>query len=496
MQLIRCKTFVGTLLLMAVPLAFSACGANGGNNGGTGGGGGSFVPQAATHFSLTAPATVSPSSFFNVNVLALDASNNTVAGYSGIVHFTSTDPHAVVPGNTSLTNGAGTFLATLATLGNQTITATDTVTASITGASNSIDVETNSNLHGFQPTGNMGVDRVAHTATLLQSGKVLITGGYNANEVLPTAQIYDPGTGAFTPTGNMTTPRFAHTATLLQNGKVLIAGGSPGLGDLSGGDNSDDLSTAELFDPATGTFTATGAMNEPHSEHAAALLANGKVLVVGGSPGNVAELYDPATGTFTPTTGQLIVGGRWGCTATLLNDGTVLIAGGRDDEDVWDGYPLNDAELFDPATGNFTATGAMNQFRYNHTATLLNNGKVLVTGGFNGSPVPDAELFDPAAGSFSGTGNMGTPRADHTATLLNDGTVLVAGGFSYTPPGSFSSAEVFDPATNKFAPTGPMGAPRFGHTATLLNSGLVLVTGGQSSITIPEAFTDSADLYN
>ena len=494
MPLIREKSFVGTILLVGVTLAVAACGVGKGGNNGGGGGDGSG-PEGATHFSLTAPATVSASTFFSVTVLALDVSNNTVASYSGTVHFTSSDPHAVLPGDSSLNNGVATFSATLMTLGSQAITATDTVTATITGSSSSIDVATNFNLHGFQPTGDMGTDRVAHTATLLANGKVLITGGFNANEVLATSELYDPATGTFTPAGNMTTPRFAHTATLLQNGKVLIAGGSPSLGDLSGGDNSDDLSTAELFDPVTGTFTATGGMSERRSEHAAALLANGKVLVAGGTAGNVAELYDPATGTFTPTVGQLTVGGRWACTATLLSDGTVLIAGGRDDENVWDGFPLNSAELFDPATGTFTATGAMTEFRYNHTATLLNNGKVLLTGGFNGQPVANAELFDPATGSFSATGSMGTPRAQHTATSLNNGTVLVAGGFSFFPPGSFSSAEVFDPTTNKFTPTGPMGAPRFLHTATRLDNGLVLVTGGQSSITIPEVFASSADLY-
>jgi hypothetical protein len=137
----------------------------------------------------------------------------------------------------------------------------------------------------------------------------------------------------------------------------------------------------------------------------------------------------------------------------------------------------------------------MTQFRYNHTAVLLNNGQVLMTGGFNGTPVGDAELFDPTTKSFSLTGGMGTARAQHTATLLDDGTVLVAGGFSYTPPGSFSSAEVFNPTTNTFTPTGPMGAGRFLHTATRLNNDQVLITGGQSNITIPEVFASSADTY-
>src|SRR5271169_5342912 len=472
-------------------LYISACGSgssnlggggNGGNNGGGGGGGGS---QVATHFTVKAPATVSVSTFFSVTVLALDASNNAVATYSGTVHFTSTDPQAVLPGDSTLTNGSAIFSASLTSLGGQTITATDTLTATITGTSNAIEVATNSNLHGFQATGEMGTERAAHTVTLLANGRVLIAGGFNSTSILATAELFDPATGTFTPTGAMTTARFSHTATLLANGKVLVTGGSSNFGDLA---------TAELFDPATGTFTATGAMSEPRSEHTATLLADGKVLLAGGAAGNAAELFDSATGSFTAT-GELIVGGRWACTATLLNDGTVLIAGGRDSEDVFDALPLNDAELFNPATGTFAATGAMTQFRYNHTAALLRNGQVLLTGGFNGIPVQDAELFDPTTGSFSRTGILGTPRAQHTATLLEDGTVLVAGGFTYNPPGSFSSAEVFDPATNKFTPTGPMGAGRFLHTATLLNNGLVLVTGGQSTITIPEVFASSADTY-
>jgi hypothetical protein len=496
---------------MCVLCILSACG--GGASGTTGGGGRGGSSHFTTHFAVTAPATASVGTPFSITVLALDASNKTVAGYSGTVHLTSSDAQAVLSEDSTLTNGTKNFSVTLESAGGQTITATDTVTATITGSSNSIEVATNSNAHGFHASGDMGTERAAHTATLLQNGKVLIAGGFNNTDVLATAELFDPATGTFTPTGAMTTARFSHTATLLANGKVLVTGGSSNLGDLSthdsrtatllakgkelvtgGSDTSGDLATAELFDPATGTFTATGAMSEPRSEHTATLLAYGKVLLAGGAADNAAELFDPATGSFTAT-GELMVGGRWGCTATLLNDGTVLIAGGRDSEDVFDAFPLNDAELFNPATGTFTATGAMTQFRYGHAAALLNNGQVLLTGGFNGTPVQDAELFDPTMGSFSRTGFMGTPRANHTATLLNDGTVLVAGGFSFVAPGSFSSAEVFDPTTNQFTPTGPMGAARFLHTATRLNNGLVLVTGGQSNITIPEVFASSAELY-
>ncbi len=311
--------------------------------------------------------------------------------------WSSSDAQAMLSADSTLANGTKSFSVTLESVGSQTIMATDTVATAITGSSKSIEVSTSTNLHGFHATGDMGTERAAHTATLLQNGKVLIAGGFNNTDVLATAELFDPATGTFTPTGAMTTPRFSHTATLLANGKVLVTGGSPNLGDLAthnsrtvnllangkvlvtgGSDNSGDLATAELFDPATGTFTATGAMSEPRSEHTATLLANGTVLLAGGAAGNAAELFDPATGSFTAT-GELTLGGRWGSTATLLKDGTVLIAGGRDSEDVFDAFPLNDAELFNPATGTFTATGVMTQFRYEHAAALLNNGQVLLT---------------------------------------------------------------------------------------------------------------------
>ena len=469
---------------MCAAYMLTACG--GGASGPNSGGGGGLGIPAATHFSVTAPTTAAAGTFFTVTVVALDAPNKTVPGYSGTAHFTSSDPQAVLAADSTLINGTGSFSASLATVGSQTIATTDIVTATIKGSSNSIAVAIDTSQHGFHPTGDLSTARVGHTATLLANDKVLITGGVNSTGLLATAEVFDPASGTFTSTGPMTAARSLHTATLLDhgpaatNGKVLITGGSMGF--LS------DLATAELYDPATGTFTATGRMSEVRSEHTATLLADGKVLVAGGAADNVAELYDPATGTFSPTTGKLVVGGRWGCTATLLNDGTVLIAGGRDDEDVFDAFSLNDAELFNPATETFTATGGMTAVRYDHTATLLGTGEVLMTGGFNGQPVASAEFFNPGTGSFSNTVSMGATRAEHTATLLNDGTVLVAGG------ASFPSAEIFDPATNMFTPTGPMGTPRVSHTATRLSTGPVLITGGVD-LDVSGAFVKTAELY-
>ena len=340
----------------------------------------------------------------------------------------------------------------------------------------------------FTATGSMTTPRWQYqTATLLADGKVLITGGLNTSnwwDRLASAEVYDPISGIFTPTGSMTSPRQNHTATLLTNGKVLIAGGyGP----------SSQLSSAELYDPVSGTFTPTGSMTTPRSIHVATLLANGKALVVGGqacsSPGcglASAELYDPATGTFSAT--GSMSGVRQSPTATLLANGKVLIAGGDNE-----GPFLASAELFDPATGTFTPTGSMSTPRGYLTATLLNNGKVLVAGGADSSIVlASAELYDPATGFFTPTGSMSTPRIQYTATLLNNGEVLVVGGYNGSV--TVASAELYDPLSGTFTSTVSMSTPRLLQTATLLDNGKVLVAGGGISQN-NWAVLDSAELY-
>jgi len=159
---------------------------------------------------------------------------------------------------------------------------------------------------GFVATGSMTDFRYGHTATLLNNGQVLIAGGYDGGAVTDSAELYNPATGTFTATASMTSPRYGQTATLLKNGQVLIAGGD---------DGDSDTDSAELYNPATGTFTATGNMTDSRSEHTATLLNNGQVLIAGGSDDtSSAELYDPATGTFTATGRMTTV--RDGHTAT------------------------------------------------------------------------------------------------------------------------------------------------------------------------------------
>ena len=346
----------------------------------------------------------------------------------------------------------------------------------------------------FASTGNLNPARDEHTATLLNNGLVLIAGGLDSSGAASnSAELYNPTTGAFTPTGNLTTARYDHTATLLNNGMVLIAGGCC----QSGGSNA--LASAELYDPTTGTFTATASLNNARDSHTATLLNNGMVLIAGGYNFNgsflhalflsSAELYNPATGTFSYTTGNLNTG-RATHTATLLNNGMVVIAGGDDFGASDRVTALASAELYDPTTGTFTATGNLHTARDSHTATMLNNGLVLLAGGSPG-PLNSAELYNPASGTFSyTTGGLNTARYQHTATLLTNGLVLVAGGQGSS--GDLASTELYDPASGSFAPTGSLTTARDSFTATLLNNGTVLMAGGENS----GSTLNSAELYD
>lgn len=286
----------------------------------------------------------------------------------------------------------------------------------------------------FSATGSMAAARAHFAAALLPGGKVLVTGGLDASgNPLATAELYDPTAGTFSATkSEMTIKRASHTATLLNTGKVLVAGW--------------DNAFTELFDPSTETFTATGSMMAARVSHTATLLNSGKVLVTGGIGGvggaatvlAEAELYDPATGSFSRTLGNMATARQWH-TASLLADGKVLVIGGMVDNA---GKATATAELFDPTTQMFTSTtGSMASARGFQTATVLKDGTVLVAGGDDGTgPLATAEVYDPAAGTFSPTGSMGAARESHTATLLNDGTVLVTGG---TNGSALSTAELY-----------------------------------------------------
>ena len=289
----------------------------------------------------------------------------------------------------------------------------------------------------FTNTGTLAEARYEHTATLLPNGTVLVAGGIGFNSpVLASAELYDPASGTWAATGSLAAARFYHSATLLPNGKVLVAAG------VSNEGPSGDLASAELYDPASGTWTATGSLGTARRLYTATLLLNGKVLVAGGQNGTTAflasaELYDPASGTWAAT-GSLATA-RHFHTATLLPNGKVLVAGGGGS-----GGALAIAELFDPASGIWTATNSLATGRYIPGATLLSDGTVLVAGGVdnNGSSLASAELYDPASGTWTATGSLATARVVHTATLLSDGKVLVAAG-NDNNGGILASAELY-----------------------------------------------------
>src|SRR5215472_6973785 len=255
----------------------------------------------------------------------------------------------------------------------------------------------------FAAVGSMSTPRVNHSATLLPNGKVLIAGGSNGSQDLGSAELYDPTTKTFTATGDMATVRGSNTATLLLNGKVLIMGAG----------------SADLYDPSTGTFAATGSMQIAGAGATAgvapvALLANGKVLYAGVN----AELYDPATGTFAlagPYADTLAM--SWD-TATVLADGRVLLTGASY------GGLVAGAELFDPKSGAFSLTGPRNMVELD-TATLLTNGTVLVvTASFDVTP-DEAAVYDPVSGTFTDIGNTIGYHGYSAAVRLTDGTVLI-----------------------------------------------------------------------
>ena len=350
----------------------------------------------------------------------------------------------------------------------------------------------------FTATGSMHAAHTQGKATLLPDGQVLVTGANSGGgaPALPSPELYDPVAGTWAVTGQMNTPRIAATATLLPNGQVLVAGGS------GGGSNA--LASAELYNPATGTWSVTGSMRKGRSGlngagASATLLPDGQVLIAGGEDANFnllssAELYNPATGKFTPT-GSMTTG-RVGQSATLLNNGQVLIAGGGGTA----------TELYNPATGKFTPTGSMISAHGDNVGTLLPGGDVLVTG----KAQTFAELYDPATGQWSNA-SAGLPaclsnqecRQFSTATLLPTGNVLLAGGLVglISNPQTTATAMLYHPGTGTWTSTGSMTTGRENQTATLLQDGQVLMAGGtlfdHPSVGHPGVlqFLASAELY-
>lgn len=337
----------------------------------------------------------------------------------------------------------------------------------------------------FSSTGSLNRRRESHTTTRLADDSVLVIGGVGSEGVAFTStEQWDPLTGSFNIAGTLSQGRSGHTATLLLDGRVLVIGG-----------NRSSAPVAEIWDPETRAFRATGPL-EAFGGHTATLLSDGRVLVIGGQSNDLvpaigtssesfrtlasAQIWDPSTETFGPA-GSLAQA-RYGHTATLLPDGRVLVVGGS----TFDISGLALAEVWNPDTKSFSAAGSLAASRSGHTASLLPNGRVLIAGGSNNQlgPLATTEIWDPRTLSFTPAGALAQARYEPTSTVLRDGRIVIVGG--YVPIRNrfvctnfcLASAEIFDVREMAFRATGSMAEGRVNHTATLLADGRVLIVGG------------------
>jgi N-acetylneuraminic acid mutarotase len=387
-------------------------------------------------------------------------------------------------GIASVSNGAASGLA----LGSSGVTATiGSVSASATVA-----VTTNT----WSAAPQMPTERVAGlTATLLPSGKLLVVGGVkSAGAGTAAADLFDPASATWTTVAPMSVMRASHAATLLADGRLLVTGGSTVSSAAAKGYVNN--TSAEIYDPVANTWTPAPPMSVARSHHTATLMADGKVLVVGGENVNylvepTAEIYDPVANTWSAPRVQP-QSPRSQHTATLLPSGLVLISGGFD---IVNGLltPLATAELYDPVlhttstttvdsngvsttvttiTGglDFTATTPMAFARYGQSATRLADGRVVMVGG----ATTTTEIYDPVAATWATLGNTAATHTAAGAVLLADGRLLVAGGTQFALP----TAELLDPATGAWTSAAPMLVIRSNPAATLMPDGSVMVCGG------------------
>jgi uncharacterized protein YjdB len=460
---------------------------------------GTATIQAALGTITTAAIlTVTPAALTSVTIspssLTIDIGGTQELAASGMYsNYSSTDLTASSTWASSNPN-----IATVSATGFVTAVAAGSVT--ITATSGSVSGTATLTVGTF--TGSfLNASRYSQSATLLNNGMVLFAGGISCPtsascSYLTSAELYNPDTATSNNTSSMATARSA-PAVLLADGRVLLVGGYSC--DSSG--NCASLGSVEIFQMpySYGYFTSAGNMTVARSGHTVTLLNNGQVLIAGGqnctsstscTPLNTAEIYDPVAGTFTPT-GNLNAA-RYNAVAVTLNQGLVLIAGGFDGTN----YPAA-AEIYDPINGTFTPTGSLSTPRANATATVLNTGQVLIAGGSNcaapGCPVSSAELYDPVASTFSSTGGLNVARFNHSATLLTNGQVLLTGGYSScaTTCTSETTAELYDPSSGTFASTQALTTARSGQTATLVPSGDVVIAGGTSA----GATVSSIDFY-
>jgi hypothetical protein len=327
------------------------------------------------------------------------------------------------------------------------------------------------------------------TAVVLKDGKALAAGGGVGQQAIAASEIFDPAAGVWQPTGAMNQARRGHQAVLLGDGRVLVAGGIAE-GDL--------LASAEIYDPGTAKWTTTGPMSIPRLGATLTLLTNGNVLVTGGTvaegaagsgggqtlrPDATAEIFNVASGKWTKTAGSMSTP-RFEHTATALDDGRVLVAGGQGPPNNGVSAALASTEIYDPAVDSFRKSNDMGDARFNHAAVKLPDRTVMVVGGAGGTngdtSLTTAEVFNPGDGSWTSAGTLTGSRTGHTAAVFPDGRVLVAGGESVTRGNrrSLATAEIFTLDKREWRSAGTMNCPRSEASAALLGDGSVLVVAG------------------
>lgn len=337
-------------------------------------------------------------------------------------------------------------------------------------------------------TAAMAVARYSHTSTVLgagpSAGRVLAAGGFGQGVIdMTSCELYDPATGTWAVTSSLVKARANHTATPIAAG-ILLAGG-------------ESAPTAEVYSPATGQWTLTGDMFFATRAHTATALPSGKILIAGGTNETVGDpnalaswqMYKPATDDWTTGQGIQMTMRRHSHSATLLPNGKVLIAGGRGGTFPDSGAEayLAEAEVFDESNG-WTSVSPMSEARSHHQAALVPEGSAIVIGGSSNSGVlSSVEIYSVATNQWSSSASMDSQRISATASTLGNGCVLIAGGGG-SVGATLSTVEILDPATLLWSSPPPMFAARKGHAASILEDGRLLISGGRAANeTIPEA---------